>query len=215
MDRTRLRLIDHHPRRWGDAEVALPAPLALLQHLVQNITPEQIAKSHDRGFARAKRKALAARDPATVTEALAGLRKGSRGRKWYVLEGASKPDATLEMENAVLVVEGKRTERTCTSSTTWMGVRSQLVRHMDAAMEYFPEKQILGLLLVEGDGFGDAITPSSHWMAECKAQYEPSTLASSLPHRPPHERSLLAAGILGVATWQAVCAQNQIPWPPV
>jgi hypothetical protein len=211
----RPHLVDGHPPTWGRAELALPAPLPLLEHLVQTIALQQVAKSRDKGSTREKREALARRDPSTIAEALQALRRGSRGRNWYVLEGASKPDATLIMDDAVLVIEGKRTERSCTSLTTWMGARSQLVRHMDAAMERFPAKRILGLLLVEGDGGAEAITPSPHWIAETKAQYECAMLASSLPHRSPTERSLIAAGILGVATWQEVCKQNRIPWPPV
>lgn len=208
-------LVTGHRPTWGRAELALPAPLSLLEYLVKNLTTEQVGKSAGKGLVRKKREGLARRDVATVTEALQALQTSGRGRKWYVLEGPSKPDATLETEDAVLVVEGKRTERSCTSKTTWMGTRSQLLRHMDAAMDWFPGKQVLGLLLVEGDGGSEARIPSPHWVAECKAQYDPAMVASSLPHRSLGEKSTLAAGILGVATWQAVCAQNSIPWPPV
>jgi hypothetical protein len=208
-------LVAGHCQTWGSAELRLPAPLGLLEHLVHNVTVEQVAESGDEGYVRTQREALARKEPATVAEALEALRSGRRGRKWYVLEGDSKPDATLEMEDAVLVVEGKRTERSCTSATTWMGMRSQLLRHMDAAMEHFPGKRVFGILLVEGVGGSEAVVPSPHWAAESKAQYEPAVLRNSLPHRRPAERSALAASILGVATWQAVCAQNRIPWPPV
>lgn len=211
----RTSLVTGHRPTWGRAELALPAPLSLLEYLVESITMEQVTRSADKGLTRRKREGLARKDAAIVAEALQALRSGSRGRKWYVLEGPSKPDATLQMEDAVLVVEGKRTERSCTSKTTWMGTRSQLLRHMDAAMDRFPGKRILGLLLVEGDGGTEARVPSPHWVAESKAQHDPAMVASSLPHRSLGERSAFAAGILGVATWQAVCAQNSIPWPPV
>ena len=211
----RPSLVAGHRPTWGSEELVLPAPLSLLEHLIESITIEQVARSADKALVRRKREGLARKDSATVADALRALRNGSRGRAWYVLEGPSKPDATLEMEDAVLVVEGKRTERSCTSTTTWMGVRSQLLRHMDAAMESFPGKRVLGLLLVEGDGGSEAHMPSPHWVAESKAQYDPAMVASSLPHRSPSERSMLAAGMLGVATWQAVCVQNCIPWPPL
>jgi hypothetical protein len=208
-------LIEGHGPTWGPSELALPAPLLLLEHLVHSITPRQVAESGGSPYTRGKREALAVRDADTVAEALRALRSGNRGRKWYVLEGASKPDATLNMEDAVLVVEGKRTERSCTSTTTWMGVRSQLLRHMDAAMEHFPGKAVFGLLLVEGEGGAEALAPSQYWANESMAQFDSSMLSSSLPHRSPEDRSRMASGILGVATWQAVCAQNDIPWPPV
>lgn len=39
------RLIDGHGRRWGSEECSLPAPLALLERLVKNITEKQVIAS--------------------------------------------------------------------------------------------------------------------------------------------------------------------------
>jgi hypothetical protein len=55
-----------------------------------------------------KRQALARQDADMIAEALRQLRAGRRGREWFVLEGASRPDATFEMPDAVLVIEGNR-----------------------------------------------------------------------------------------------------------
>ena len=212
--RVDAKLVDGHRPTWGEDELALPAPLALLEHLVLTITPGQVAASGDQGEVLAIRRKLAARDAETIGVAIDQLRAGARGRQWCVLEGASRPDATLEMRDAVLVVEGKRTERTCTSTTKWMGARSQLIRHMDAAMESYPGKTILGLLIVEGDGGADAVEPSVHWMGEASAQIAPELLRASLPHRSPAERDRIASGVLGVTTWQRLCAVHRLPWPP-
>ena len=211
-DTTTCRLVEHHPRTWGTDELALPAPLGLLEYLVRHVTIQQVAASGDSGAVLAQRQALANRDWGTTEAALSQLREGRRGRKWFVLEGPSRPDATLEMPTAVVVIEGKRTERGCTSTTKWMSHRSQLVRHMDAAMEFFPGKRILGLLLVEG-GDPDNSVPSAYWRRECESQCSEAMLAASLPHRTPEQRAQLAQGILGVATWQAVCSRNRISWP--
>ena len=215
------RLVADHKETWGDAELALPAPFSLLEHLVEYITPGQVARSGDTGDVLLKREALARKDAATIAEArqaLQALQGDSRGRHWYVLEGNSRPDATLEMEDAVLLIEGKLTERSCTSKTKWMAGRSQLLRHMDAAAAYerFRGKRILGLLLVEGDDEGpDTTVPSPHWIAQSEAQYQTRMLAATLPHLSPNRRDLLAGGVLGVATWQAVCRVSSPPWPPV
>lgn len=209
-----LRLVNGHEPTWGEHELSLPAPLALLEHLVLTITPEQVAASGDEGDVLANRRKLSERDAETIGMAQKQLRAGARGRQWCVLEGASRPDATLEMPDAVLVVEGKRTERTCTSKTKWMGARSQLIRHMDAAMESYPGKAILGLLIVEGDGGADAVEPSEHWMSEAAAQLDPEMLRASLPHRSSAERERIATGVLGVTTWQRLCAVHRLPWPP-
>jgi len=209
------RLMPDHPRTWGDAELALPPPMSLLRYLVQHLSPDEIKDSGASPLVLEKRRALARKDPQCVQEALEALaRFGSAKPAWYVLEGHSHPDATLIMEEAVLVIEGKRTERTCTSQTQFMGTRSQLLRHMDAALQKFPHKRVFGLLLVEGDGGPEAILPSPHWQAESRAQLSPHTLQLSLPHRSPDERASLAQGVLGVATWQALCARLELPWPP-
>jgi hypothetical protein len=208
------RLVPGHRPTWGRQERVLPAPLTLLEYLVQHVTEQQVESSGDVGAVRDRRHALARHDSHAVEEALNLLRSERFGRHWYVLEGRSRPDATLEMPNAVLVLEGKRTERTCTSTTKWMRLRSQLVRHMDAAQDAFPTKRILGLLVVEGDASSNPMTPSQHWRDQSEAQHSTEMLEQSLPHRTPIERKQLADGVLGVATWQAVCAQNGIPWPP-
>ena len=208
------RLIAGHDRRWGTDERGLPSPLALLEHLVRNLDPALVAKSSDTGTSLLKRRALGASDPRAIGDAIGQLRAGKRGRRWFVLEGESRPDALLETENLVVCIEGKRTEATCTSTTTWMKCRSQLLRHMDAATDQFRSKRVVGLLIVEGDGDAVAMHPSEHWKAECAAQYAPSMLADSLPHRTSEERTIIGENILGVTTWQAVCATFDIPWPP-
>jgi len=208
------RLVPNHGRRWGDSESCLPAPLGLLEYLVQHLDPARVAASGDTGETLAKRTALANRDPAVIAEALAALRSGKRGRKWFVLEGESQPDAVLETEQIVLCVEGKRTESHGTTITKWMPRRSQLVRHMDAALAFdrFRNKRVLGLLIAEGEGGADAVTPSTHWLEQSAEQYEESMLADSLPHRPIEERERIANGMLGVTTWQAVCKATGIDW---
>jgi hypothetical protein len=206
------RLVAAHPKHWGSTEASLPAPAALLEHLVQHLDPKRLAMSQDTGATLEKRTALAQRDPLVTAEALRLLRQGDRGRQWFVLEGESRPDALLEAQDVVLCVEGKRTEAACTTETTWMECRSQLVRHMDAATEKFRNKRVLGLLIVEGKG--EPSTCSSHWVAQSAAQYDDAMLRGSLPHRTSEERDRIAGGMLGVTTWQTVCSTFGIAWPP-
>lgn len=208
------RLVHDHGRRWGDQEQSLPAPLALLEHLVRNVDPSRAESNDASENTRRKRAALAARHASTIDEAVTLLPSGRRGRDWFVLEGHSRPDAILETEDLVICIEGKRTEAATTSHTTWMGARSQLLRHMDAASECYPGKRIIGLLIVEGDGGADVVEPSVHWMRESDAQFTPQMLSESLPHRSDVERASFAAGILGVTTWQAVCQTTGLTWPP-
>lgn len=111
-------LLPTHPRWWGTNERGLQPPVWLLEWLVRNISVEAVVRSRDSDETLGRRQALASRDPATLNGALGFLRAGERGRKWFVLEGESLPDALLETDRLVLVVEGKRTERMTTTKTT-------------------------------------------------------------------------------------------------
>ena len=132
------RLVSSHARRWGSDEAKLAAPSSLLEYLLRHIDREQVAAAGDDGETLGKRTELVNHNEKTIAEAIAALRSGKRGRSWYVLEGESRPDALLETEELIVCVEGKRTEACCTTHTTWMRRRSQLVRHMDGARALFP-----------------------------------------------------------------------------
>jgi hypothetical protein len=203
-----------HPRWWGKHERRLRPPARLLEWLVQNVTEDAVEGSKDAGTVRAKRLLLARHDPATISAALIGIREGSDQRAWYILEGESCPDACIQTAHTLLVVEGKRTEWSCTSKTTWMACRSQLLRHTDAAFEVRDGRLVLGLLIVEGTDGPDGLALSDFWLNEANEQISKEMLSASLPHRTPEERRVLASGMLGGTTWQRVCWEFAIPWPP-
>ena len=207
-------LIPDHLPSWGKNERGLPSPLGLLEWLVRNISKRQVAKSRDKGKTLEKRKALANGDPETLCEALCHLRAGKRGKKWFILEGKSRPDACLETDTLVLVVEGKHTEPYPTNYTDWMQYRPQLIRHMDAAWEVAEGRAVLGLFLVEGEPDNPLSVPKK-WSRDSEKHLQHDQLASSLPHRSDQERQEIAGGVLGVATWQRVCHEFSIGWPPV
>lgn len=206
-------LISDHLPSWGQNERCLSPPLELLEWLVRNITKEQVDKSRDKGETRKKREALASGDPDVLCEAIRLLREGKRGKEWFVLEGPSWPDAYLETDTLVLVVEGKRRETSPTNYTTWMPYRPQLIRHMDAAWEVAAGRAVLGLLLVEGKT-GDPMSVPMKWLRDSEMHLQHDHLAASLPHRSDQERLEIGAGILGAATWQSVCHEFSIGWPP-
>ena len=205
-------LIPKHLPSWGQNERALSPPLGLLEWLVLNISPELVATNGGQGETLVKRKALADGDPEILGEALNQLRAGKRGSKWFVLEGPSHPDAFLETGTLVLAVEGKRTESSTTTKTTWMKKRSQLIRHMDAASEVAKGRAVLGLLLVEGEA-DDPLSVPKKWLRAVEKDLGPDMLAQNLPHRPAQQRLDIAVGVLGVATWQRVCHEYSIGWP--
>ncbi len=201
----------------GDGELALDPPASLLHWLVDALAYGRLDVS-ERALAREpqQRRLLAGGDAATRAAAHAWIDAAERGahaaplfpRHWAVLEGPSCPDVFLETEAAVFVVEGKRTERGPTRSTRWMACRDQLLRHMDAALEYVRRrgliKPVYGFYIVEGDHARDPLRVPSRWQAMVDQTTERHVLVPSLPHRSDADRRLLARGYLGATTWTAV-----------
>lgn len=184
---------------WGPIERGLDPPVSLLSWLIRNLSPPVGDSNVDE-----HRHLLLQRDPATVATALRLLRSDGNKRAWYVFEGQTFPDAMLVTPDALVVVEGKRTEPVPTESTTWMAGRHQIWRHIDAAWEIRGHRQVFGLFIVEGD-FSGEVPPV--WRAAIPGALSPATMESSFPHRGPDERQAIAKCLLGVTTWQHVCAE--------
>lgn len=208
---------------WGAHECRLSPPRRLLHWLVDHVIapadkpPTNRARSlagqripgsvregavgRDTG-ARAR---LLAGDPATRQLAHARIDAGPAHRAWYVLEGRSQPDVVLATRDAVVVIEGKRTESGPTVRTKWLPGRDQMLRHLDAAFEIAANRRLYGFYIVESLG-GDTEVVPKHWREAARVVNESKTVAEALPHRTAAEREVIAAAYLGVTTWQAVCA---------
>ena len=184
---------------WGDAERPLEPPVALLSWQIRNLAPP-VGPAHITD----ERARLLAGDAGTVAAALALLRSAGTGTAWYIFEGPSYPDVYIETPNALVVIEGKRTERAPTTHTTWMPGRHQVWRHIDGAWEVRGRRAVFGLLLVEGAATNPTEVPAV-WQAAASAAFSTETLRCSFPHRGVEERAAIAQGFIGVATWQAVC----------
>lgn len=182
---------------WGRNEEALQPPVSLLSWLIRHPNPALHNHEHP------GRKELADGNPEALAAALQKLRSGGLGSAWYVLEGATCPDAFLVTPDALIVVEGKRTEPGPTRDTTWMPGRHQIWRHIDAAWEIRGRRQVFGFFIVEGTPPGGDLPPI--WADACTESLSTRVLHSSLPHRGSSERDAIARCFLGAATWQAVC----------
>jgi hypothetical protein len=160
----------------------------------------------------ANRRRIVDRDADTLTTALKSLQtRRASPRAWYVLEGPSQPDVYLASDDAVVVVEGKRTETAPATSTDWMRVRHQMLRHLDGAWEHRQGRQVYGLFIVEAEQGTSSVEASSAWREAVELTVSPLVLNGSLPHRSSDERSQIASALLGVTTWQALCDEFQLP----
>lgn len=193
--------------RWDSAnrkhrEKKLAPPVSLLSWLARHLGeahPGEITGKDDKAK---RRRRLRDGDPATVGKALAKLRFDPESRGWWVLEGRSSPDVWLGTPRAVVVIEGKRTESGPTTKTSFLTGRHQMLRHMDVAYEIAGTRALLGFFIVEGDGAGDI---PEVWRESAKQTLSSEALRGNLPHRPEAGRDAIAAGFLGVTTWQLVC----------
>jgi hypothetical protein len=138
-----------------------------------------------------------------IMEALALLQTRPSGQAWHILERHTYPDVFLATPDALVVIEGKRTEAGPTTSTTWMPVRHQMLRHMDAASEIRGDRRVYGFFIVEAARESNAVP--AHWVQAAEDTLAPAAVSGSLPHRSPAEREDIVQGFLGVTTWQAVC----------
>lgn len=152
-----------------------------------------------------------------------------QGKAWYVLEGATKPDVTIETDTYILVIEGKRTEPHLTDRTTWMKHRDQMIRHLDGVYEYVRkknlQKKVFGLFIIaERDdvAFTKYNRPIPNYKM-CKyggGKYRrgsgKSCWEESLPHRSPAERAEMQDGFIGFVTWADIKKRwTDIEYPEV
>jgi hypothetical protein len=190
---------------WGKHERGLDPPISLLSWLVRN--PASALQSQKE---IAKRTLLAQGDPVVVEEALNLLRTSGRHRGWHILEGQTFPDVFIETPEALIVVEGKRTEAGPTTHTTHLEGRHQIWRHIDAAWEIRGRRRVFSFFAVEGKApVGDIPQP---WLQAVTDARSMRVLETSFPHRSIDERSAIARCLLGVTTWQRICAEFEIPF---
>ena len=182
---------------WGSTELGLTPPVSLLSWLLRN--PDRLLQQTSEHPDRA---AVLRGDPDVLGRALDLLRSTPAARAWYILEGPTFPDAVIETRDAVVVVEGKRTERGPTTSTTWLVGRHQMWRHIDAAWERRGCRHVFGFFVVEGHQ-QDGTVPEP-WQLASDECISTASLSTSFPHRSVLEREAIASCFLGVTTWQAI-----------
>lgn len=200
-------------------ERGLPAPLALLHWLVDEVArtgaPHVPRENEAWGTVtqRGGRRTLVEGPHDEAVELRRTAHRwldAGRRRGWHVFEGPSYPDVLIETPEVVVVVEGKFTEREPTTHTTWMVERHQMLRHLDAAVEYAEatagpdewggdtSRRVYGCFIVEDDR-------APGWADAAERTLDPRAVAASLPHRTEEERAAIADAFLGVTTWGAVC----------
>lgn len=192
---------------WHPNEKCLAPPVSLLSWMIRNVGELRHARFHHEG-----RRLLADGDPETVQDALKRLRSNQANRAWYIFEGPTCPDVYLVAEDALVVIEGKRTESSTTTDTTWLKGRHQIWRHLDAAWEVRGRRNVYGFFIVESHGDGEHRELSAAWQSAAVSCLSPAVLRSSFPHRSDREIEAIASCYLGITTWRHVCERFGIDW---
>jgi hypothetical protein len=178
----------------------------LLAWLIENVeNPSGRSLSANPEVAR-RRERILQRDPATMTEALRSLEQNGRAGAWCRFEGPTYPDVVIETSDALVIVEGKRTERGPTTHTTWMPGRHQMLRHLDAAWEIRGRRSVYGFFVVEAEP-GDHGKVPARWVQAATATVSDDAVTDSLPHRSREEGAGIAAALVGITTWQGIVAE--------
>jgi hypothetical protein len=162
---------------------------------------------------QAKRRALLAGDPGTRREALELLDETAdlACREWWRLEGVTSVDCALFTTEAVIFIEGKRTEDSPSRSVSWWTGRNQVIRNLECGRSTVLRQRVsknghlyiaeaYALVIAEEDLCG----PESPRRRELDAITDPVVVARSLPHLDDDGRALLMRGFLGWTTWQAI-----------
>ena len=142
-------------------EIALPQSPEYLIALVDLIVNAHVSQkkssdseSRKKRFNREKRNALFSGCEEVIDEAKKIIGDDKK-EKWAIFENPTYPDAFIETDSSIFIIEGKRTERHTTIKTTWTDLlnqrkgskdkdyfqRDQMVRHIQGALYYAAQEK--------------------------------------------------------------------------
>jgi hypothetical protein len=136
---------------------------------------------------------------AVIKEAINAIEvHGARGsrRKWWAFEGFTSVDCSLETENFLLFIEGKRTD-ILSPSTEWFEGRSQLLRNLETCKEIAGEKQYFVLVICEENPI---------------LNLNEGIIRQGLPHISENDRVELMSHFLGFLRWKDVSRATGIDY---
>ena len=192
-------------------ERSFKPPRALLRWLIENASPGPGQElSSDPETRKLRERLLINREESARDQAFRDLETGGQTARWCTLEGPTYPDVVIETPDALVIVEGKFTERGPTTHTTWMSGRHQMLRHLDGAWEARGERAVFGIFAVEGEDPDPRRVPVK-WQIASRHTRSIAATEGSLPHRSVEDRRAIADALVGVVTWQAVADGFELP----
>jgi hypothetical protein len=191
-------------------ERVVPPSVAFLRWAIRNPDRLTTLPAPDYGatgeVSKEKRAALFGSDGAlrarVMAEALAAIESSTAAgsaQQWWAFEGFTHVDACFETAEAVVFIEGKRTE-SVSPSTRWFRHRNQLWRNVEVAGELARGRAFGVILCVENveSGLGA--------LADAEAARE-----ASLPHLSESQRAELDRHLLGYVAWSEIVERFALP----
>jgi len=120
----------------------------------------------------------------------------SRQEKWAYFEGETRPDLFIENHEHIIIVEGKRTESHTTSAVEYLKSRSQMVRHIENAIEYcHGEKKVIAFYIVDAE---------CNYLKQCEKDALIKELNSETITKTSDQIDVISSSFYGYTTWQAI-----------
>jgi hypothetical protein len=184
-------------------------PRRFLRFLLENpgllAVPRESVWSKWSPETRRKRRAFLAGDASVRQEGLRCLEQANdlSRRLWWRFEGMTSVDCALFAQNAIVFIEGKRTEEGPSREVTWWSGRNQVIRNVECVLEQ-------GRATGRANAFVILIVDEEHCTAgssrarSAEAAASEESIRASLPHLGPAERTELMNHYLGWTSWQAI-----------
>lgn len=152
------------------------------------------------GKNREKREQLFSLDKKTLNEAKELINKKHHIRSWEIFEGKSYPDLFIENDQYILIIEGKRTEKAKTGKVSYLPKRSQMIRHLENALNYDKtgNKKIIAFYIIEE---GCAYTN------KCNSKTMKKELIEETIFINQKLKKAILDSFYGYTTWQAISKQ--------
>ena len=118
-------------------------------------------------------------------------------KKWFILEGYTHPDVFIEGKDYILIGEGKWTEDEITTHTEHLlelngEYRNQMIRHIQAALNYSSKKVYAFYLVDKECGYLDELTKEAFF----------NQLSKETVALPDNEKKKISEAFYGYTTWQ-------------
>ena len=124
---------------------------------------------------------------------------------WNSFEGPSYPDLFIENENNIIIIEGKRTEKNITKSTKYLVHRSQMIRHIENAIDYCQgKKRIIAFYIIE---------ETCYHKEECTREFFKESIEKETIKKNNKLKDDICNSFYGYTTWQKIAKVLNIEYP--